>query len=382
MLTARFYASINDISRAHWQSLFQGMSLFCQYDYLLSLENSHCVGGDTGWIVNHLIMFDNDTPVAGMPIYLKMHSYGEYMFDWNWAAAYQQQQISYYPKLLSAIPFTPVTGQRLAIVPNLKVSAADIIKGIKATLNQQLQRFDASNFQCLFNDKAQSDELDSHGLVQRQDIQFHWFNQHYGSFDDFLGKLTARKRKSIKKERLALQTLGLNYRWLSASEITSEQWQFFYQCYRQTYLKRSGHPGYLNLEFFLSVAKTLNQYCRLLIVYDSDKAIASALFFVQENTLYGRYWGAMREVPGLHFEACYYQGIEYCIANKLSKFDAGVQGEHKLNRGFVPVISYGNYLLADSPFKNAILDVIRRENQHFQALLASKSLDSAYRQED
>ncbi|TLU61620.1 GNAT family N-acetyltransferase [Thalassotalea litorea] len=382
MLTAKFFSSFIDIPREHWQSLFKDLSLFCQYDYLLCLERSLCVGAESGWIPNHLVLYQQDTPVAAMPLYLKMHSYGEYMFDWNWAAAYQQQQVRYYPKLLSAIPFTPVTGQRLAVLDSANLAAADIVSALKSALTLQLKKFDASNFQCLFNEKQQSDDFAKQGLAQRQDIQFHWFNHEYLSFADFVAKLTARKRKSIHKERRALQAYGLEFRWLDGEQINNSDWQLFYRCYRQTYRKRSGHDGYLNLDFFLSLSKFLAENCRLLVVYDGERAIASALFFVHQNTLYGRYWGALEDIPGLHFEACYYQGIEYCIANQLARFDAGVQGEHKLNRGFEPVISYGNYLLADSPFKQAILDVIRRENVHYQTLLASNTLDSAYRKDD
>ncbi|QDP01874.1 GNAT family N-acetyltransferase [Thalassotalea sp. PS06] len=381
-LSARFFTSISDIPRDHWQQLFKNHSLFIQYQYLLSLEQSQCVSADTGWIANHLIIYDQETPIAGLPLYVKMHSYGEYMFDWNWAAAYQQRQMEYYPKLLSAIPFTPVSGTRLAFAENTKLSRNLIIETLIEVLKQRLDAFDASNFQCLFIDKDSSDELEQYQVVQRNDVLFQWFNQDYKTFDDFLGKLTARKRKSIKKERKVLSQQQLKYQWIENAEITPTHWQLFYQCYRQTYLKRSGHQGYLNLQFFQSLSENLAENCRLLMVSKDGQTIASALFFEHAGTLYGRYWGALAQIPGLHFEVCYYQGIEYCIEHGLQKFDAGVQGEHKLNRGFVPVLSYGNYLLAESPFKAAIEDVIKRENNHYRHLLDSGALDTAYRKED
>ncbi|TKB44539.1 GNAT family N-acetyltransferase [Thalassotalea mangrovi] len=380
MLTASFHRSIEEVPRQQWQRLFAGQSLFCQYDYLLCLERGGCIDGDSGWLSHHLVVRFDQQIIAAMPLYVKMHSYGEYMFDWSWAAAYQQRQLDYYPKLVSAIPFTPVTGARLALCADCNIAEDELLASIAKVLRQRLETLKASNLQCLFIDQETCEQLARHGFEARIDIQFQWFNQGYGDFDDFLARLTARKRKNIRKERNQLARENLEYSWIEGAMIEDNDWQFFYQCYRQTYLKRSGHQGYLTLDFFRFLSQQLPGECRLLMVRRSGKPVASALFFVHQQALFGRYWGAVEDIVGLHFEACYYQGIEYCIANRLQRFDAGVQGEHKLNRGFIATTTYGSYLLAESAFKPAIIDVIARENEHLQKLMQSGVLNSAYRQ--
>ncbi|WP_417761514.1 GNAT family N-acetyltransferase [Shewanella sp.] len=380
---------VNDISQidaATWDELMQPDTPFNRHSFLLALEQSRCVSLDAGWQPLHLVLLHNEQPVALMPLYRKRHSYGEYVFDWAWADAYDQYQLAYYPKLVSAIPFTPATGARLGIKAGIERST--VFSLVTQVLQNELAEH--SSWHGLFMTEAESQEWQHSSqqpavlsasaeapthqaqLLPRQGCQYHWHNRQYQSFDDFLAQLTSSKRKNIRKERR--QVAEWDYRWRSGGEISATVWQRFFLCYRMTYLKRSGHGGYLNQAFFQSLSELMADSVKLLLVCthgDSDEqAVACALYFhaPASDTLYGRYWGCLEEYDGLHFETCYYRGIDYCIEHQLACFNAGAQGEHKVLRGFEPVKTYSWHMIAEPAFERAIKQFCQDEmlqNQHY-----------------
>ncbi len=375
--------SLTDVEPHQWQQVFADDYPFIQYSFLAALELSSCTVADTGWQPLHILVFAEQTLVAAMPCYLKNHSYGEYIFDWSWANAYQQHGLDYYPKLVTAIPFTPASGARVGIHPAFKFQTKQLIKTIVDAITQLQARYHTSNWQCLFVDPDLNNELAQLGAINRNEIQYHWFNRHYQNFDDFLQQLTSRKRKSIGKERARVKALGFSFDWLQGEDIGETDWQTFYRFYQKTYLKRSNHDGYLNLNFFKRLTAALAEQVLLLQVKDNNhRVVANSLFFRSGSHLYGRYWGAEQQYDYLHFESCYYQGIEYCIAHKLQCFDAGAQGEHKLKRGFEPVTTHSNYLLAEGPFKAAIIDFIEQEKNQQQDYLVEAKAQLPYKSKD
>lgn len=380
---------------------------FCRYEFLLALEQSHSACAATGWIPRHLCVFDAsgiasleygeingdnmvlsslgaqhfiDLPLlAVMPLYQKSHSYGEYVFDWAWAQAYERHDLDYYPKWVNAIPFTPVQGRRLGIKPELaNVEQMRIAELLLLTLNRQLmlERDDIqlSSWHSLFVEPSQTPlfECLSAPLLRRLGTQFHWHNRGYRDFEDFLAGFSSRKRKNILKERAQLQPFNLKFHFVEGGQISPSQWQTFIQCYQLTYLKRSGHRGYLTPAFFQQLGAQLAAHILLLVVEDAKgEMIAGALYLKGENALgqkclYGRYWGTTVELDGLHFEACYYQGIQYCIEHGIYLFDAGAQGEHKVLRGFEPVEMYSYHNIAHPGFKAAIADFVMQETEQMQ----------------
>ncbi len=363
MFTVRFCPSLSEIPADQWRALFApeaGCTLpfpFSRYEYLLALEQSGCVGPSTGWQPQHLLLEREGEPVAAAPCYLKSHSYGEYLFDWGWAEAYESHGLDYYPKLLIAIPFTPVTGPRLGLAAEQPLTA--ILPILTRALQQRCDQLGGSGYQLLFARRSLHQALQRLGWLHRDEIQFHWFNRDYTDFDAFLATLTARKRKNILKERRSLGDLTL--RRLPGPAITPRHWSAFYAGYQQTYLKRSGHRGYLNRAFFTQLGQSMPEQLMLVVAEQAGEVIASALFFHDQHCLYGRYWAGLTERPNLHFELCYYQGIQYCIERGLARFDPGAQGEHKISRGFEPVLVHGSCDLRHPDFRRAIADYCRQE---------------------
>lgn len=351
-------ASLAEIDAQQWNALTGIDYPFLRYEFLAALENSGAVSEPTGWQTRHIVVTERDSLLAVMPLYLKSHSWGEYVFDHAWAQAYQQYGLDYYPKYLTAIPFTPCQGPRLAIRPN--ADAEQIIDRLLTFIRQQAQNQGISSWHCLFPNTSLRDTLAEQGLIFREDVQFQWFNRNYPHFDDFLGSLTASKRKMIKRERRKVSEQGIVLQRLSGTEIKHEHWQAFYRFYALTYLKRRSQP-YLNLTFFLRLAETMPEQLQLILAVKQQKPIAASLCFIGADTLYGRYWGCEQEYDALHFEACYYQGIAYCIEHGLQRFDAGAQGEHKIARGFEPVTTYSAHWLRDTRFTQAIGDFVNRE---------------------
>ncbi len=357
-MQARYLSTIHQIPAAAWNRLCPGGYPFVRHEFLAALEDSGSVGGDSGWHPHHLLLLDGAQPVAAMPLYRKDHSYGEYVFDWAWADASHRAGLAYYPKLLCAVPFTPCTGPRLldggADSPALLQVTTDSVR-------QRVEELGASGWHCLFPAPALSDALQAQGYCQRLSCQFHWFNRGYRDFQDFLDTMNSRKRKNLRKERDKVAQQGFDFAVLEGSAITESHWDFFYRLYQLTYLKRSLSTGYLNRTFFHQIGQQMPHNLVMLVAERNGEAVAAALFFRDSQTLYGRYWGCLAEHEFLHFETCYYRGIDYAIARGLQRFDGGAQGEHKLQRGFEPVITRSNHWLREPRLHQAVERFVQAE---------------------
>lgn len=356
-----FLNSITEISADSWNAVAKTDYPFIRHEFLAAMELSKSACTETGWQPQHLVVYEADSVVAIMPLYLKNHSYGEYIFDWSWASAYERYGVNYYPKLLSAIPFTPATGPRLACLESVDKTA--LYTFITKALQQQAIHCEASSIHILLPDNKEATAWDKQGLVTRASNQFHWFNHNYQSFDDFLAVFSSRKRKNLNKERRRIEQQGITLQRHIGPEISSTMWDTFYNFYQMTYAKRSGHGGYLTRSFFDLLNQKMPEQVMLVLAEYQGRYVAGALYFFSATTLYGRYWGCTHEFEMLHFEACYYQGIEFCINNKLQKFDAGAQGEHKIQRGFEPITTWSNHWIKDKRFAAAINDYIQRETE-------------------
>ncbi|PCH86035.1 MAG: GNAT family N-acetyltransferase [Piscirickettsiaceae bacterium] len=370
-MEVHFLNSIQDCEPAQWDTLFNSRYPFTQHAFLSALETSGCTTQATGWQPKHILVTHNDTLVAAMPCYLKTHSYGEYVFDWAWANAYQQHGLAYYPKLLTAIPFTPATGPRIAFHKNSKSDhdQREIIRIIDHAIRDKFSANGISSWHVLFPNQQLSNQLHENQWKQRIGIQYHWFNKHYSTFDSFLVTFKSRKRKTVRKERQAVIKQGISMSFVTGHHIDSALIKAFYQFYHSTYLKRSGQHGYLNLSFFEQLIKHLSNNLVMICAKKDTALIAAALCFKDDTTLYGRYWGCEKEYDFLHFETCYYQGIEYCIKNNLQRFDPGAQGEHKIPRGFEPIKTYSNHVILHPEFSHAINQFIDDEKQQTHAYL-------------
>lgn len=361
-----FVASVDACDQANWNRLNRTGYPFLRHEFLAALEHSGSVGGDSGWEPRHLIVREAGELLAVAPLYLKHHSYGEYVFDWSWADAYHRHGRHYYPKLVTAVPFTPATGPRLlsarALSPDELATLVDAVQGLAA-------REGASGWHVLFPEPDLHDALLSSSMVSRSAAQFHWFNQGYGDFDDFLSTFSSRKRKALRKERRRVETQGVELVMLDGRELGASLWEQFHLFYQLTYAKRSGHGGYLKRGFFEEIAETMPESVAMALARADGEWIAGALNFIGDGNLYGRYWGALREYDCLHFEACYYQGIDYCIRHGLARFDPGAQGEHKIQRGFTPVETRSCHWLVDPDFHDAITRFCDSERKHIAAYI-------------
>ncbi|MDO9270061.1 MAG: GNAT family N-acetyltransferase [Methylobacter sp.] len=346
-----------------WNRLAGDAYPFLRHEFLLALEQSGSVSGQTGWEPAHLLVMDDDELVAFMPLYLKRHSWGEYVFDQQWAQAYQQQGIDYYPKWLTAIPLTPCQGARIVI--QAAINPVEVTQLLLTFIKQLSDKLGISSWHCLFPVEQQVELLRSLGLSIREGVQFHWFNRDYSDFNDFLQTLNAAKRKMLKRERRRVSEQGVSLLRIAGPDVSESQWQAFFQFYTMTYLKRGSQP-YLNLAFFQQIAATMGEQLLLVLAVKDDNAIAAALSFVGADTLYGRYWGCYEEYNSLHFEVCYYQGLDYCIEHGLKRFDSGAQGEHKISRGFEPITTYSAHWIKDARFAKAIEHFLAREQQAMQ----------------
>jgi predicted N-acyltransferase len=366
-LNAEFITSMSQVDPDEWERLCGIDYPFLRHQFLLGTEESGCTTAENGWQPCHMLLRDDQRAVAAMPLYLKSHSYGEYVFDWSWSQAWEQNGLRYYPKLVSAIPFTPATGPRLCHLPELSSEEAWSIS-IRA-LEQFSRQQELSSWHLLFPREAVSEDLLELGIHQRRATQFHWFNNGYETFDDFLAEFSSRKRKSLKRERRRVQEQGLQLITLVGDDIGEQNWERFHHFYQYTYAKRSGHGGYLTREFFTQVAAAMGDQVIMVLAQKDGEPVAGALYFRSADTLYGRYWGCEQEFDCLHFEACYYQGIEFCIEHGIKRFDPGAQGEHKIQRGFRPVATFSNHWIADSKLSAAVGDFTRREKPHNEAYL-------------
>lgn len=340
---------------------------FLRHEFLDALHVARCAVDDTGWSPHFVTLTDERTGrlAAAAPVYAKQHSYGEYVFDWAWADAYQRNDLPYYPKLLCAVPFTPVQGTRLLAADD------DARRRLAATLLAFAEQSDVSSLHVLFPTGDEAALLESMGMMLREGVQFHWINDGYRHFDDFVGTLEQKKRKNIRAERRKVHEAGVTFRRLTGDRITDADWRFFSRCYRQTYRDHYSSP-YLNLDFFRTIGATMPENLLLVIAEADGKPIASALAVYRRGehgggTLYGRYWGAVEHVPCLHFETAYYQLLEFCIEAGLDTFEGGAQGEHKLARGFLPTVTHSAHWLAHPAFSDAVARFLERETEHIHA---------------
>jgi predicted N-acyltransferase len=351
--------SIAQITADAWNAVAGIDHPFTRHEFLHALEHSGAATADSGWRPRHALVHRGSELIAVLPLYLKYHSYGEYVFDWAWADAYRRYGRRYYPKLLCAIPFTPATGPRLCVAAGEDIAA--VAAAVIAALKRQLGDGAASSLQVLFPQPELRDALVALGLSLRHGAQYHWFNRNYASFDDFLATFASRKRKNLRRERERVREQGLTLQVLEGDQIGADAWDHFYRFYQLTYAKRSGHGGYLNREFFNAIGRDLPGQLVLTLAHWRDSIVGGALCFRDSKTLYGRYWGCAQEFEFLHFEACYYQGIDYCIRNNIERFDPGAQGEHKIQRGFTPVETWSCHWIEDAEFRAAIDHFLARE---------------------
>jgi predicted N-acyltransferase len=368
---ARYLDSIAQIDAAAWNSLLGGNQPFLRHEFLLALEESGCATARTGWRARHLVIEDaQGRTVGAMPLYLKAHSRGEFVFDFSWANAYAQHGLPYYPKLLSAVPFTPVRGPRLLVAADVDEKALThiLIKGAVDYARSEK----VSSWHVLFPTDDTAQTLGQAGLILRRDCQFHWYNQGYESFEAFLATFTAEKRKKAKRERRRVAEAGIEFDTLLGGEMDDRLWDTVYAFYADTFY-RHGHDPYLNLPFFKLLAASMPERLMLKVARIGREPIAVAIFFIGDDALFGRYWGAGGNYHSLHFETCYYQGIEYCIDKKLQRFEPGTQGEHKVPRGFVPTLMSSAHFVADQRFAAAIRDFAARESRGVDRYAAAVS---------
>ncbi len=375
MFDWRVVNDLQTISPAKWQTLDYSDNPFLSYTFLSGLEKYNCLEKQN-WQPSHIVIEDNNELIGVLPLYVKQDSYGEFVFDWTWADAYQQTGRNYYPKLVSAIPFTPVSGSRLLV--NKSYDSATIKKILLEAAVSLMQANSFSSLHFLFPDKKDMNVLMENEGLKRISCQYHWFNNNYRDFQDFTETLTSKKRKRLLKERREIKNSGIEIERLSGNEITSEQWQIFYHFYASTFYKKGGEPR-LTLDFFQSLSKELPEQTLLILAKQNNETIAGAFAMSDKDSLYGRHWGCSQYVPFLHFELCYYQTIEHTIEKGLKRLDAGVQGEHKLARGFHPVAMPSAHWIQEDNFRNAIANYLERESYAMQEYIEALKTHLPYK---
>ncbi|MCO4856941.1 GNAT family N-acetyltransferase [Herbaspirillum sp. WGmk3] len=375
----RIVSSLAEIGPARWDALVAAQAEgnpFLSYAFLHALHESGSASPESGWEPHYLTLWQGEDQqeqlVAALPLYRKFHSYGEYVFDWAWAEAYQRHGVEYYPKLLSAIPFTPVRGARLMAVDETARGA------LVAALRALQERNEVSSTHILYPPPEQAQQLADAGYLLRSGVQFHWHNEGYGNFSEFVDTLDRKKRKNILAERRKVAEQGVRFVWLRGAEITEAHWRFFNRCYRHTYAAHYSTP-YLNLDFFRRIGETMPQHLLLTVALRGDEPIASSLTVYDADTLYGRYWGALEHVPCLHFETAYYQPLEFCIAEKITWFEGGAQGEHKMARGFLPQKTWSAHWLAHPGFYDAVEHFLSRESNGIDGYISELNEHNPFR---
>lgn len=353
MARLEFQSSFKNINQKEWNDLTKS-NPFLRLEFFQSLEASKSIGEGTGWHPFPAIVIDQGSLVGASPIFLKEHSYGEYVFDWSWAEAYQKYGKNYYPKIASCIPFTPATGPRIF---GLDLS---IKKNIVVQIEELAYENKMSSSHILFCNESEKDIFGDPKWMLREGVQFKWFNKNYNNFVEFLSQLSHDKRKKIKQERKKIHDLGLKIKKIKGPEISESDLDFFYACYCNTYQDHHSHP-YLTRIFFSLIKESMPENLLLILAYEGDLPVAASFFIYDDKNLYGRYWGSKSFYPGLHFELSYYQGQEFCIENRIVSFEGGAQGEHKLARGFEPFNTFSFHRIFDEKFELAIKDFLRRE---------------------
>lgn len=366
---------ISAVASSAWNRLSDEAYPYLRHEFLWALEAEDCLGEQVGWEPRHLVIEAADgSLLGGLPMYLKHNSFGEFVFDWAWADAHHRVGLSYYPKLVIASPFTPATGPRLLLRPELRHTP--LAERVTEYAIEAARRLGVSSLHWLFaSDQSLTEDA---RLMRRTGCQFHWHNRDYESFDDFLAGLTSKRRKEILRERRMVREAGVELIHLSGLEVSKDEWRVFHALYRSTFDKHGNYPA-LTLGFFRRLATTLGEQVRLVMARRHGQIIAVAFFLVGADCLYGRYWGCREELPGLHFEACYYQGIEFCIDRRLSRFEPGAQGEHKISRGFLPSPTFSYHWVAHEGFRKPIMLFLQREQEAMDEYMQRLMERSPYR---
>ena len=377
LLKVKFIDRFSQICRVDWDKLEINDSPFLNYDFLSGLETYHCVGSELGWLPHHLCLYSPQKElIAFMPLYVKYNSYGELVFYWSWADAYERLGKAYYPKLVSAIPYTPVTGQRLLV--NTTYDYFHVLGIVAEVLKQHCVEMNFSGMHCLFPEVSSCEGFGAKQYASRLACQFHWHNNRYESFEHFLDKFVSRKRKNIKKERQKLKDQGFQFQMLHGDEIEPDLWNLIYDFYRVTFHKKSGIPTF-SLEFFKNVAAKLGKQFLVNFAIYQGQYVGCAIFYRDSNTLYGRHWGCFQEFANVHFECCYYQGLEYAISNDLRGFEPGAQGEHKVSRGFLPTQVWSSHWMADREFHAIVKNFTEKEADYMAHYMAELQLTSPFK---
>jgi predicted N-acyltransferase len=368
-------ATLASVDAAAWNAL-AGDSPFLRHEFLYALEQSGCVGAGTTWQPCYVVARDDRGLAGALPLFIKYDSHGEFVFDWGWADAYERAGRNYYPKLVAAVPFTPATGRRLLLRDAQDAAvAAHLLDAARATAEE----IGASSLHVLFPTDSERQLLEGSGFLLRKACQFHWANDGYASFDEFLGRFSADKRKKAKRERRRVAEAGIEFEHLRGDEPTPADWDAIMEFYSRTFWRRGREP-YLNREFFAAIAATMPSELVVVLARHQGVPIATALCFRSSTTLYGRYWGSGGDFHSLHFETCYYQGIDYCIRERLERFEPGTQGEHKVARGFIPQPTWSCHWLRDRDFHRAVGSFLARETPHVDAYMDEVGEHVPYRQ--
>jgi len=349
---------IDDIAAADWNALEGAQCPFLRHEFLAALEHSGCVGAATGWTPAHLALLEDGRLLAAAPVYRKTHSWGEFVFDFGWAQAYERCGLPYYPKLVLAVPFSPVNAARLLLAPARE--AAPLRERLVRELMERCAKARLSSAHALFVTAGELAVLQAQGWLARRDVQFHWHNRGYASFEDYLATFRSEKRKQIRRERRRPAEEGIHFLTLHGTDINPRQLRFAFDMHQRNF-HRHGHEPYLNFAFFEEIARTLGDALLVKLACRGEVPVAAAVFLVSREALYGRYWGAAGDFHSLHFETCYHQGIEYCIEHGIARFEPGTQGEHKIVRGFEPTPTHSAHYIAEPRFRAAIADFLERE---------------------
>ncbi|RDI97452.1 N-acetyltransferase [Dyella solisilvae] len=378
MIEARFHDSIDSIPAQAWDALRPDDNPFVSHAFLAALEHTGCIRADWGWQAHHLGLYEDGALVAAAPLYLKGNSHGEFVFDWSWASAWERAGGDYYPKLLNAVPYSPVPGPRLLAGNGPQAAARR--HALATAMRALAERMNLSSVHANFLGEDELAAFDAPWLA-RSDVQFHWRNHGYTNFDQFLAALNHKKRKNIRQERAHVADSGLTIEMRAGHELDAQVWRRIHALYRSTFDAKGNHAA-LTRAMFLAFGETLGQQVSVALARDGAEIIAMALFLQSSDTLYGRYWGASRDVPGLHFELCYYQGIEHAIRHGLQRFEPGAQGEHKMARGFLPVRTHSRHYLVDTNFRDAVRHALAREAEAMDDYAADLAAHSPYARHD
>lgn len=373
----RIIERIDEVDTAAWNALGVTPYPYLRHEFLSALETEGCLGERYGWLPRHLTLWRDGRLEGAAPMYLKFNSYGEFVFDWAWADAYQRNGLRYYPKLVSASPYTPATAPKILLHPAADKDVAAQLAAAGLELARQSQ---VSSLHWLFTTSDETALLETNGLLRRTGCQFHWTNPGYASFDDFLATLSSAKRKNIRRERRKVAEAGIEFRLLDGDTASDDDWRTYHQLYESTFHRHGGMPT-LSLGFFRTIAQRMPHAVLLIMAEHDGEPVAAAFCLVGDDTLYGRHWGCNRHFDQLHFEACYYQGQEFCIRKGLRRFEPGAQGEHKIARGFLPTETLSAHWLADPQFHDAIARHLEFERSGMRDYIDEMARHSPYREE-